>query len=169
MTAASPRGGAGSPPGRGCRQRGGRRRRGGRRERGRRLRGELGRHRRVRRHGGPRRRPRGHRGHPQPYTPSETAYVDGPAPASYVAFDVTVTNGTGADYEPVGLFPTLQSGSTEEAQVSDSEQGLDGTPYTTLLPGRSVCFRVGSGASAPDDLVLELWAGFDHESVVSTS
>ena len=105
---------------------------------------------------------------PQPYTPSDTAYVDGPAPASYVAFDVTVTNGTGADYEPVGLFLTLQSGSSEEPQVFDSEQGLDGAPYTTLLPGRSVSFRIGFGASAPHDLVLELSAGFDYESVVYT-
>ena len=106
---------------------------------------------------------------PQPYTPSETAYIDGPTPPGYVAFDVTVLNGTGADYEPVGLFLSLQSGSTEEAQVFDTEQGLEGAPYTTLLPGRSIAFRVGFGASVPDDLVLEVTPGFDYEPVVYTS
>jgi hypothetical protein len=106
---------------------------------------------------------------PQPYTPSESAYVDGPAPAAYVAFDVTVVNGTGEDYEPVELFLTLQSGTSQEAQVFDTANGLDGTPYQTLLPGRSVAFRVGFGASDPADLVMEVTPGFDHEPVVYTS
>ena len=106
---------------------------------------------------------------PQPYTPSESAYVDGPAPAAFVAFDVTVVNGTGEDYDPIELFLTLQSGSTEEAQVFDTANGLDGTPYQTLLPGRSVAFTVGFGASDPADLVMEVTPGFDYEPVVYTS
>ena len=108
-------------------------------------------------------------GAPQDYTPSDTAYVDGPAPAAFVAFDVTIVNGTGRDFEPIGFLLTLQSGSTEESQVFDTERGLDGTPYTTLLPGREVSFRVGFGASVPDDLVLEVTPGFDYEPVVYTS
>jgi hypothetical protein len=108
-------------------------------------------------------------GAPQDYTPSDTAYVDGPVPAAYVAFDVTIVTGTGQDFEPIGFLLTLQSGSTEESQVFDSVQGLDGTPYTTLLPGREVSFRVGFGASVPDDLVLEVTPGFDYEPVVYTS
>lgn len=108
-------------------------------------------------------------GAPQDYTPSDSAYVDGPAPAAFVAFDVTIVNGTGQDFEPIGFLLTLQSGSTEESQVFDSAQGLDGTPYTTLLPGREVSFRVGFGASVPDDLVLEVTPGFDYEPVVYTS
>ena len=105
---------------------------------------------------------------PQPFTPSDSAHVDGPAPAAFVAFDVTVGNGTATDYDPIGLFVTLQSGSTEEAQVFDTEQGLEGAPYTTLLPGREVSFRIGFGASVPDDLVLQLSPGFEYEPVLFT-
>ncbi len=105
---------------------------------------------------------------PQPYTPSESAYIGGPAPASFVAFDVTVLNGTAADFEPTLLF-SLQSGSTSEEQLFDSGGGLDGTPYQTLLPGRSVAFRIGFGASDPADLVLEVTPGFEYEPVSYTS
>jgi hypothetical protein len=106
---------------------------------------------------------------PQPYTPSESAYIDGPTPAAFVAFDVTVVNGTGEDYDPIELFLTLQSGTTEEAQVFDTANGLDGTPYQTLLAGRSVAFTVGFGATDPADLVMEVTPGFDYEPVVYTS
>jgi hypothetical protein len=73
------------------------------------------------------------------------------------------------DYDPIELFLTLQSGTTEEAQVFDSANGLDGTPYQTLLAGRSLAFTVGFGATDPADLVMEVTPGFDYEPVVYTS
>ncbi len=41
---------------------------------------------------------------PQPYTPLDTAATGEPAPPAFVAFDVTVVNGTQANYEPSQFF-----------------------------------------------------------------
>lgn len=106
---------------------------------------------------------------PQPYAPSEYAFVGEPAPPAFVVFDITVTNGSQTNYEP-GIFSvTLQSGSVEGEQVYDSANGVGGTPSTTLLPGRDSVFRMAFGVTDPDDLVLEVTPGFDYESAIFTS
>ncbi|MGY1666989.1 hypothetical protein [Geodermatophilus sp. SYSU D00696] len=106
---------------------------------------------------------------PQPYTPSDSAAVGEPAPPSFVVFDVTVANGTQANYDPATFMATMQSGTTEGQQVYDSANGIGGTPSTTLLPGRESTFRLAFGATHPNDLVLEVTPGFDYESAIFTS
>jgi hypothetical protein len=106
---------------------------------------------------------------PQPYAPSDSAAVGDPAPPNFVAFDITVTNGTQANYDPAMFTATMQSGSTEGQQVFDSANGIGGTPTTTLLPGRESQFRMAFGATDPNDLVLEVAPGFEYESAIFTS
>jgi hypothetical protein len=106
-------------------------------------------------------------GVPQPFTPSETAAAE-EAPA-YVSFPVTVVNGSNENYDPVLFNATLQSSNVEAAQVFDSEQGINGPPATTLLPGRESAFQVVFGVADPADLVLEVTPGFEYESAIFTN
>lgn len=106
---------------------------------------------------------------PQPYEPSEYAYVGEPAPAAFVAFDVTIVNGTADNYEPAMFNATMQSGNVESSQVFDSEQGMNGSPSTVLLPGREAVFRMAFGAADPADLVLQVTPGFEYDAAIFTS
>ena len=106
---------------------------------------------------------------PQPFQPSDSAAVGEPAPPSYVVFDITVKNGTQANYDPASFMASLQSGTVEGEQVFDSASGLGGTPSTTLLPGRESAFRMAFGVTDPNDLVMEVTPGFEYESAIFTS
>jgi len=106
---------------------------------------------------------------PQPFTPSDSAAVGEPAPPSFVVFEITVVNGTAANYDPATFSASLQSGSTEGDQVYDSANGVGGTPSTTLLPGRESVFRMAFGATDPGDLVMEVTPGFEYTSAIFTS
>ena len=106
---------------------------------------------------------------PQPYTPSEYAYVGEPAPAAFVAFDVVVVNGSAENYDPTMFTATMQSANVESEQVFDSENGIEGSPTTTVLAGREAAFKMAFGAADPADLVMEVSPGFEYESVIFTS
>lgn len=106
---------------------------------------------------------------PQPYEPSEYAFVGEPAPAAFVVFDVTIVNGTSANYEPAVFSATMQSANVESSQVFDSQQGMNGSPSTVLLPGREAVFRMAFGATDPADLVLQVTPGFEYDAAVFTS
>lgn len=105
-------------------------------------------------------------GVPTPFEPSEFAYVDGEG--TPMRFDVTVVNGTGANYEPGIDYITVQSGSTEAIDIFDVDQ-LGDTPSTVLLDGREAQYSVGFLVSDPADLVLEFQPGdYELASVVYT-
>lgn len=106
---------------------------------------------------------------PQPYTPSGTASVGEPRPPAFVVFDITVTNGSQANYDPALFSASLQSGSTEAAMVFDSANNIGGTPTTTVLPGRDVVFRIAFGVTDPSDLVMEVAPGYEYEAAIFTS
>jgi hypothetical protein len=108
-------------------------------------------------------------GTPQPYTPSESAAVGEPRPPAFVVFDVTVVNGSQANYEPAIFSVSLQSANVEEQQVFDSANGIGGTPTTPILPGREAAFRLAFGATNPNDLVMQVSPSFEHEPIIFTS
>jgi Protein of unknown function (DUF2510) len=103
---------------------------------------------------------------PRSFEPSGTAIA--PEAAAYVLFDVTIANGTDEPYEPL-VITSMQSGSTEAEEVFDSENGLDGPPNTTLLPGREVTFQIGYGVAETGDLVLEFTPGFEYQPAIFVS
>jgi Protein of unknown function (DUF2510) len=103
---------------------------------------------------------------PRPFEPSETGLA-GEATA-YVVFDVTVANGSDQPYEPF-ILASVQSGNLEAEEVFDSGSGLQGTPSTTVLPGREVRFQIGYGVADPADLVLQITPGFDYERAIYVS
>lgn len=99
---------------------------------------------------------------PEPFTPSEYS-AGGEGYDEHLLFTVTVENGSGGPLD-LGLFTmTMQSGRSEADQVFDYDAGLEGSPYTTLLDGRTVEFEAGFGVEDPDDLVLQLAPTFDHD------
>lgn len=87
----------------------------------------------------------------------------------YLAFDVTIVNGSEETYDPAFFLASMQSGNTEAEEIFDSENGFEGSPSTSLLPGREAEFRIGFGVSDPDDLVMEVAPGFEYDAAVFTS
>lgn len=98
---------------------------------------------------------------PVAFTPSEYAATEDAA--AYLAFQITVVNGSDVNVDLTLFTTTLQSGNTEGSMVFDSEQGFEGSPSTPLLPGREAVFKIGYGVSDPNDLVLEVSPDFDFE------
>jgi hypothetical protein len=103
---------------------------------------------------------------PQHFEPSDTAVADDAA--AYVVFDVTIVNGSEEPWEPI-VITSVQSGNTEAAEVFDTANGLNGTPSTTVLPGREVTFPIGYGVADPEDLVLEITPGFLYDPAIYVS
>ena len=106
-------------------------------------------------------------GKPKRFTPDSTFF--GPREKSYVSFTVTITNDTSKRYEPTGLTVTLQSVNKEMEQVFDPRNHFSGIPFTSLLPGRKVVFKVGFGAIDPGDMVLQVHANPDRDKLIFAS
>ncbi|MET0865571.1 MAG: hypothetical protein ABWZ98_14670 [Nakamurella sp.] len=98
------------------------------------------------------------------FTPSEYASAE-PA-AAFLSFTITITNKTGAPYDPTLFNVTAQSAGKEADSVYDSDNGLGGSPTTTVLDGRDATFAVGFGVADPADVVMEVSPGFDYDSVL---
>lgn len=105
---------------------------------------------------------------PKSFQPSESA-AGGEGAASHETFTITIVNGTAANYDASLFSTTAQSGNTEASEVIDADNGLDGAPSTTLIPGRESKFKIGYGVADPQDIVLEVSPGFDYDSVIFTS
>ncbi|WP_062464638.1 hypothetical protein [Demequina soli] len=100
-------------------------------------------------------------GAPTAYEPSDSAYAQGD---HFVAFDVTIDNGTDAAFDPSGFNATVASGDREAEQVFDSAKDVDGSPSTSVQPGRKVTFTIAYGVSDPDDLTMDVSVDFfDHD------
>lgn len=103
---------------------------------------------------------------PEPFTPSEAA-AGGENHPSHVRFDVTVTNGTDAPYEPVLIYLSASSAGAEGDQIFDFANGLEGGPTTTVLPGESVTFPAAFGVNDPADVLVQLAPGmFDYDDAL---
>lgn len=96
-----------------------------------------------------------------PFTPSETSSAD-PA-AAYASFTVTITNRTGAPYDPTEFFASATSGGKEADQIFDSANGFVGSPTTAVLNGRGSSFVIGFGVENAADVVMEVSPGYDYD------
>lgn len=103
---------------------------------------------------------------PVPFTPSEWA-AGGEDYPSHVLVDVTITNGTDAPFEPTLVYLTASSAGTEGDQVFDSDNGLEGGPMTSVLPGQSVTFTAGFGVTDPADVLVQVAPGmFEYDDAL---
>ena len=104
---------------------------------------------------------------PEIFSPSEFAAHD-EAP-SYVRFTITLVNDSTDSFDASFALTNAQSGQSEAAGIYDFDQGLEGPPHTSLLPGRTVSWDVGFGVEDPEDVVLEISPSWDHEAAIFVS
>ncbi|OZC83450.1 hypothetical protein CH282_15990 [Rhodococcus sp. 06-418-1B] len=105
---------------------------------------------------------------PTPYTPSASAATSDPN-GQFVAFTVTIVNGSSENYDPALFTASLQSGNTEAEQVYDSANDVGGAPSTAVLPSRESQFTMAFEVSDPADLVLQVSPGFEYRDAFFTN
>lgn len=93
---------------------------------------------------------------PEAFTSSEWSF---PESSPGLRFTVTIVNGTGTKYDPSLELVNAQIGNTEAEQIFDTENGLDGSPSTSVLPGREVTYKVGFAGTDAENLVVEYQPG----------
>lgn len=97
--------------------------------------------------------------------PTEVQTSYGPG----LSFDIKIVNGTDAGFDPSMDFITAQVGNTEAEEIFDSENGYEGTPMTTVLPGRETSYKVAFEGTDTKNLVMEYAPGdFDRGSLIYT-
>lgn len=104
---------------------------------------------------------------PQAFTPDEWS-AGGEAFDKHILFEATIVNGTDEPFDPDMFSASAQSGNVEADSVFDGSAGLDGAPYTTLLPGRETTFKYGFGVMDPKDIVLEVSVDWERPDIIWT-
>lgn len=102
---------------------------------------------------------------PVEFTPGE--YAAGAGTGTPMTFEVTLTNGTDAPFDPSMFYMTASSGGTEASSIFDGD--LTTTPTTTMLPGATTTFQVAFDIVDPTAIVAEVnpsVADFDLDSVL---
>lgn len=105
---------------------------------------------------------------PAEFSPSEWSF-GGEGFPRHLRFEITFTNGSDEPFDPSMFSVTASSAGIEADSVFDSEQGIEGAPTTSVLPGASVTFVYAFGVHDMDDLVLEGAPSWDHESFLYAS
>lgn len=104
-------------------------------------------------------------GKPQKMVSSEWASPSGTAG---LVMDVTIVNGSPTPFDPSMGYATAQSGNTEAEEIFDSENGLEGSPSTSVLPGREVTYKMAFAGTDLDSFVLEFATSFEHGPLIFT-
>jgi hypothetical protein len=104
---------------------------------------------------------------PAAFTPSQ--YASTGTQPSNVKMTVTITNTGTEGYDPILTSISAASASQEATQIFDSENGLNGAPSTTILPGASTSYEVGFNVADPAQIVLDVQGGFDFATATFTS
>lgn len=105
-------------------------------------------------------------GKPEEFTPSEYAFK---GEGTHLKFDITLTNDTGEEYDPVLFYASASSGDEESEQIFDGDE-LGNMPSTTILDGKKVKFSIGFSVLDPADITMEISPSFsfDERSVIFT-
>lgn len=103
------------------------------------------------------------------FTRATSSEYASPENAPYIRFTVKVVNGSGGTIDATGLTVNCSYG--EDGQTSESvfDDGLDGSPTTKLLAGRSI--NVPWGCELPKGervLQIEVSPDFESEAAIFT-
>lgn len=102
------------------------------------------------------------------FKPSE--YAAGAESASHaVVLTATIENGSSTPFDPSLFTVSASSDEVEAESIFDSENGINGSPDTTLLPGHKVKFKIALAVNDPSDLTIEVSPSFEHGNVVFQS
>lgn len=106
-------------------------------------------------------------GEPEEITPSEYAIT---GEGIHLKFDITLTNDTGEDFDPILFTASAASGGEEAERIFDGEK-IGGAPSTTILDGKKVTFSIGFSVLDPEDITMDVSPSFsfDERSVVFTN
>lgn len=105
---------------------------------------------------------------PEAFTPSQ--YASGGDLPNNVLVTFTLKNTSSENFDPAGVYATMSSGGVEAEGVYDSDQGLAGSPTTTVPAGQTVTWKQGFNVTDPANLVLDVSPGaFEYESATFTS
>lgn len=91
---------------------------------------------------------------PQAFTPGQ--YSSGADQKENVIFTVTVKNGSKANYKPDLINAQVSSAGTEGEGIFDSDNALNGTPQTVVLPGQTVTFKDGWSIADATKITYEI-------------
>ena len=80
-----------------------------------------------------------------------------------IAFTVTLTNGTDKDVEAMMINTKMTSGGKESEAIFDSVAGVD-LPTATVLPGKSLEWKIGFVVADPADMILTVSDVLDFNS-----
>jgi hypothetical protein len=89
------------------------------------------------------------------YKPSNSA-AGAQAASRYVSMTVTLTNGSDKNIEATGTSLSATADGAVADQVFDSAKGIDGSPTSTILPGKSVTYTVAFGLPSKDPVDLQV-------------
>ena len=87
----------------------------------------------------------------------------------HVAFEILIVNGSDEPLDLALFTATAQSGNIEADPVFDTDNRMEGSPTTKVLPGREISFRYGFGVADPEDIVLEATPGWEYDSALWVS
>jgi hypothetical protein len=105
---------------------------------------------------------------PKKFKPSEYA-VGAEAKGTAVKFQVTLKNTGSKAYDPTLFSDTVSSGEAEAEEIFDSENGFEGSPSTSVRPGKTVKFVVGYKVLKLKDITMEVSPGFEYSEAIFTN
>jgi len=106
---------------------------------------------------------------PQGFTPTE--FAAGATFPNNIVFDITITNNSNANLEPLP-YSALSSGGQEGSRVFDSGNPageITGSPSTVILPGQSVTWKEAWSVADPNSLTMQIAPSWDYENAVFTN
>lgn len=102
------------------------------------------------------------------YTPSNTASQLDESLNQYLAFTVTIENGTDQSYEPFGYIEGNSGGKAID-QVFDAEKGIRDISSAKILPGEKVSYDVAFAVADPANVTLDVTVDFDRDEIIYTN
>jgi len=85
------------------------------------------------------------------------------SPLSAVRMEVTVENGTGKEFDPTLIAVGATSAEAAAEPITDSTQGLTGSPESSLGSGERVTYSVGFRVKDPKDVLVQVTPGLEQK------
>lgn len=109
-------------------------------------------------------------GAPAPYTPSPSAFIPSGTAARAVVLDVTIVVPTGLGKAFPAMLLTTQAtvGAAQAQSIEDVGNGV-GTPTASVLPGKSLTWKVAFAVpAAPSDFTVQVSTAIGGQPVFFT-
>jgi hypothetical protein len=82
---------------------------------------------------------------------------------------VSVVNGSTKKFDPTLSSFNASSGDAEAEEIFDTGHDLNGSPETSILPGKTLNWAIGFNVKDPNDLTVDGSLGFGYDDVTWTN